>query len=450
MFRRSCVTLVALLVGVPAIAQIATNPSPPLNGLPGQPAGPLTAGGRVPDNQLSVSAFQYKGVWDASTNTPSLANGTGTTGDTYEIGTSGTQNLGGGSVSYLAGNLLLYNGTAWQQAGSGNVPVPANPTASVGTSAVNGTAPTFMRSDASPAIDLTMAPTWTGAHTFNAATLFNNSATVTQSGGNGIVIAPNVSASPPSISTAGANANINLNVNTKGTGIIALNSPTQVTGLFTSTQSGGNSVVLTPSASGGIPAISTDGVNGNVSLNIGTKGSGGISLNSATTIAPSGTAQLSVSASDIAAGTGYTPANPLSLATKQYVDSVAPTVPTLASGTYTPTITVSSCGCSASASGPLAYSQVGTVVSVSGTFDVTPTGTGTKGFIVSLPVATTLSSGFQLNGVTTVTDWSAGTINGPGIVYGNSNGSANTGVVYWNAVNTNRQLIRVVFSYTVQ
>lgn len=43
----------------------------------------------------------------------------------------------------------------------------ANPTATVGTAAVNGVATTFMRSDGAPAINLTMSPTWTGTHTFN-------------------------------------------------------------------------------------------------------------------------------------------------------------------------------------------------------------------------------------------------------------------------------------------
>jgi len=44
----------------------------------------------------------------------------------------------------------------------------ANPSASVGTSAVNGSASTAMRSDGAPAINQTMTPTWTGKHTFNA------------------------------------------------------------------------------------------------------------------------------------------------------------------------------------------------------------------------------------------------------------------------------------------
>jgi|SRR6185503_13943966 len=43
----------------------------------------------------------------------------------------------------------------------------ANPTAKVALTVVNGTANTAMRSDASPPIDQSIAPTWTGTHTWN-------------------------------------------------------------------------------------------------------------------------------------------------------------------------------------------------------------------------------------------------------------------------------------------
>lgn len=45
----------------------------------------------------------------------------------------------------------------------------ANPSATVGPAATNGTAFTFMRSDAAPAINLTAQYTWTGRHSFGAA-----------------------------------------------------------------------------------------------------------------------------------------------------------------------------------------------------------------------------------------------------------------------------------------
>lgn len=45
----------------------------------------------------------------------------------------------------------------------------ANPSASIGLTAVNGSASTFMRSDAAPALDQSIVPTWTGSHTFSPA-----------------------------------------------------------------------------------------------------------------------------------------------------------------------------------------------------------------------------------------------------------------------------------------
>ncbi len=44
----------------------------------------------------------------------------------------------------------------------------ANPTGTVGLSAVNGVATTFLRSDGAPALSQSIVPTWTGAHTFSA------------------------------------------------------------------------------------------------------------------------------------------------------------------------------------------------------------------------------------------------------------------------------------------
>lgn len=56
------------------------------------------------------------------------------------------------------------NGT-WQATGA--IPVGANPTASIGLTAVNGSATTFMRSDAAPALGVTISPTMTGNWTFS-------------------------------------------------------------------------------------------------------------------------------------------------------------------------------------------------------------------------------------------------------------------------------------------
>lgn len=48
-----------------------------------------------------------------------------------------------------------------------SVPIGANPSATIGLTAVNGSASTFMRSDGAPALNQTITPTWTGKHIFN-------------------------------------------------------------------------------------------------------------------------------------------------------------------------------------------------------------------------------------------------------------------------------------------
>ena len=75
----------------------------------------LDANGRLPVAQLPVSAMEYKGVYDASTNTPSLSNGTGDAGDMYRVTVSGTRNFGAGAISLEAGDYVIYSGTEYQR-----------------------------------------------------------------------------------------------------------------------------------------------------------------------------------------------------------------------------------------------------------------------------------------------------------------------------------------------
>ena len=75
----------------------------------------LDANGRVPSSQLPSSAFEYKGNWDASTNTPTLADGTGDAGDMYRVSVAGNQDLGSGTIDFQVGDYLLYNGAEWDK-----------------------------------------------------------------------------------------------------------------------------------------------------------------------------------------------------------------------------------------------------------------------------------------------------------------------------------------------
>lgn len=98
------------------------------------------------------------------------------------------ENLSDVSISSPAqGDIVYYNGSDWVvlAPGTANYVLAtggananpswvaasggasgANPTASVGLSAVNGSAATFLRSDGAPALSQAISPTWTAAHTF--------------------------------------------------------------------------------------------------------------------------------------------------------------------------------------------------------------------------------------------------------------------------------------------
>jgi hypothetical protein len=88
----------------------------------------------------------------------SLFDFTGATAGTVPVGS-----LGGDGVS---GTLFLSALGTWDLP---DYPIGANPTVSAGLTANDGIATTFMRSDASPAIDQGITPTWTGAHVFSSS-----------------------------------------------------------------------------------------------------------------------------------------------------------------------------------------------------------------------------------------------------------------------------------------
>lgn len=75
----------------------------------------LDASGKIPSSQLTVEAFEYKGSWSALANSPSLADGVGNTGDVYHVSAAGSQDLGSGSISFVVGDKVVYNGSIWEK-----------------------------------------------------------------------------------------------------------------------------------------------------------------------------------------------------------------------------------------------------------------------------------------------------------------------------------------------
>lgn len=68
---------------------------------------------------------------------------------------------------------LIIHGTCTGCVGAANF---ANPTGTIGLTAVNGVAATGIRSDGAPALSQAIVPTWTGIHTFSAIPAFNGGA----------------------------------------------------------------------------------------------------------------------------------------------------------------------------------------------------------------------------------------------------------------------------------
>ena len=66
-----------------------------------------------------IGALNYKGTWNASTNTPALASGVGTKGDYYVVSVAGTTNLDGVDF-WGVGDWAVFNGTTWQRVEGGS------------------------------------------------------------------------------------------------------------------------------------------------------------------------------------------------------------------------------------------------------------------------------------------------------------------------------------------
>jgi len=86
----------------------------------------LDGGGKIPATQLPNSVMEYKGNWAASTNTPTLADGTGNAGDVYKASDAGTVDFGAGNITFAAGDFVIYSGSVWEKSINSNAVVSVN------------------------------------------------------------------------------------------------------------------------------------------------------------------------------------------------------------------------------------------------------------------------------------------------------------------------------------
>ena len=139
----------------------------------------------------AIGALNYKGTWNASTNTPALASGVGTKGDYYVVSVAGSTNLDGIS-NWGIGDWAVFNGSVWQRVEGGadlngvNLSVSGtstfgdNATFSTAAKGFNFTANTPAAGMTSQLLNWYEAGTWTPVVKDAAA---GNAATAAASGG---------------------------------------------------------------------------------------------------------------------------------------------------------------------------------------------------------------------------------------------------------------------------
>lgn len=68
----------------------------------------------IDDNNVVLDVIAaLKGSWNPVTNTPRLENGKGNEGDIYRVTTNGSFNFGAGTISFLAGDYVIYASGIW-------------------------------------------------------------------------------------------------------------------------------------------------------------------------------------------------------------------------------------------------------------------------------------------------------------------------------------------------
>lgn len=75
----------------------------------------LGSDGRLVTAQIPsalVGALVYQGVWDASTNTPTITSGSGIQGQYYKVNVAGTTTIDGNN-NWQVGDMIVFNGTTW-------------------------------------------------------------------------------------------------------------------------------------------------------------------------------------------------------------------------------------------------------------------------------------------------------------------------------------------------
>jgi hypothetical protein len=177
--------------------------------------------------------MEYKGTWDAATNTPTLADGTGNQGDVYLCNVAGTVNFGSGPISFVVGDQVIYSGTIWQKA-----------------SGASGTVTSVAVTESGDALSITGSPITTSG-TINIG--FAGTSAQYVAGDGSLITFPTLTGYVP---YTGATANVNL-----GTFDLTADIITGAKGSFASS-GGSDTFAINHSSGSGIALNITKGGNG--------------------------------------------------------------------------------------------------------------------------------------------------------------------------------------------
>jgi hypothetical protein len=186
----------------------------------------------------AIGALNYKGTWNATTNTPTITSSVGVKGDYYQVSVAGSTAINGIS-NWGVGDVIAFNGVVWQRIEGGADLNGVNLSVS-GTTTLSGlTASTALALNAGKDVvsvtntgtDNNVLSTSPNITTPRIITSINDTngneligVTATASAVNEITVANAATGNNPVISATGTDTNIGITITPKGTGNTVLTS----------------------------------------------------------------------------------------------------------------------------------------------------------------------------------------------------------------------------------
>jgi hypothetical protein len=184
----------------------------------------------------AIGALNYKGTWNATTNTPTITSSVGVKGDYYQVSVAGSTTINGIS-NWGVGDVIAFNGVVWQRIEGGADLNGVNLSVS-GTTTLSGlTASTALALNAGKDVvsvtntgtDNNVLSTSPSITTPRVITSINDTngneligVTATASAVNEITMANAATTNSPTISATGSDTNIDIRFEPKGTGDVTV------------------------------------------------------------------------------------------------------------------------------------------------------------------------------------------------------------------------------------